>query len=123
MSNVSWVRSGGPLASFADGYGAELARLGFTRHPVLRQEREHAPRRDQVPRQRPDVRELPVHPLAPLHNPILPGHRTHCRQNPQAAYVLFSSFLDHEQVMAPRGGRMTLPSLEGWCAPQSPDLV
>ena len=35
MSNVSWVSSGGPLASFADGYGAELARLGFTRHSVV----------------------------------------------------------------------------------------
>ena len=35
MSNVSWVRSGGPLAPFADGYGAELARLGFTRHSVV----------------------------------------------------------------------------------------
>lgn len=35
MSNVSWVRSGGPLAPFADGYGAELARVGFTRHSVV----------------------------------------------------------------------------------------
>ena len=35
MSNVSWVRSGGPLAPFADGYGAELARLGFTHHSVV----------------------------------------------------------------------------------------
>ena len=35
MSNVSWVRSGGPLAPFAVGYGAELARLGFTRHSVV----------------------------------------------------------------------------------------
>ena len=35
MSNVSWVCSGGPLAPFADGYGAELARLGFTRHSVV----------------------------------------------------------------------------------------
>src|ERR1017187_9983959 len=35
MSNVSWVCSGGPLAPFADGYGAELARLGFTHHSVV----------------------------------------------------------------------------------------
>ena len=35
MNNVSWVRSGGPLPPFADGYGAELARLGFTRHSVV----------------------------------------------------------------------------------------
>ncbi|HWM98134.1 MAG TPA: tyrosine-type recombinase/integrase, partial [Streptosporangiaceae bacterium] len=35
MSNVSWVRSGGPLARFADGYGAELSRLGFTHHSVV----------------------------------------------------------------------------------------
>lgn len=35
MSNVSWVRSGSPLAPFADGYGTELARLGFTHHSVV----------------------------------------------------------------------------------------
>ena len=35
MSNVSWVCSGGPLARFADGYGAELSRLGFTHHSVV----------------------------------------------------------------------------------------
>ena len=35
MSNVSWVGSGGPLAPFADGYGAELVRLGFTHHSVV----------------------------------------------------------------------------------------
>ena len=35
MSNVSWVHRGGPLARFAEGYGGELARLGFTRHSVV----------------------------------------------------------------------------------------
>ena len=35
MSNVSWVDGGGPLAPFADGYGSELARLGFTHHSVV----------------------------------------------------------------------------------------
>ena len=35
MNNVSWVRRGGPLAPFADGYGAELSRLGFTHHSVV----------------------------------------------------------------------------------------
>ncbi len=35
MSNVSWVRSGGPLARFADGYGVELSRRGFTHHSVV----------------------------------------------------------------------------------------
>src|ERR1039457_3875526 len=35
MSNVSWVCGGGPLAAFADGYGAELARLGFANHSVV----------------------------------------------------------------------------------------
>jgi len=35
MVNVSWVVDGGPLAPFADGYGAELARLGFTDHSVV----------------------------------------------------------------------------------------
>ena len=32
---VSWVRRGGPLAPFADGYRAELARLGFTANSVV----------------------------------------------------------------------------------------
>ena len=35
MSNVSWVQGGGPLAAFADGYAADLTRLGFTRHSVV----------------------------------------------------------------------------------------
>ncbi len=35
MGKVSWVMAGGPLAPFADGYGAELARLGFTRNSVV----------------------------------------------------------------------------------------
>ncbi len=34
MSNVSWVDGGGPLAPFAEGYRAELARLGFTHNSV-----------------------------------------------------------------------------------------
>lgn len=32
---VSWVQRGGPLASFADGYRSELARLGFTTNSVV----------------------------------------------------------------------------------------
>src|SRR6266540_3133449 len=35
MGNVSWVRGGGPLARLAEGYGVELARLGFTRNSVV----------------------------------------------------------------------------------------
>src|SRR6266508_287694 len=35
MGNVSWVHGGGPLARLADGYGVELARLGFTRNSVV----------------------------------------------------------------------------------------
>ena len=48
------------------------------RSPLLRQEREHAPRRDQVPGRRPTSGA--VHPLEPLHELILSGNRTHCRQ-------------------------------------------
>jgi integrase/recombinase XerD len=36
MGKVSWVMGGGPLAPFANGYGAELSRLGFTRNSVVR---------------------------------------------------------------------------------------
>ena len=35
MSNFSWARGGGPLACFADGYGSELAGLGFTHNSVV----------------------------------------------------------------------------------------
>jgi hypothetical protein len=35
MGNVSWVHGGGPLARLAEGYGVELARLGFTRNSVV----------------------------------------------------------------------------------------
>ena len=35
MSKVSWVDGGGPLARFVEGYGAELARLGFTHNSVV----------------------------------------------------------------------------------------
>jgi len=35
VGKVSWVRAGGPLAPFADGYGAELTRLGYTANSVV----------------------------------------------------------------------------------------
>jgi integrase/recombinase XerD len=35
MGNVSWAHGGGPLARLADGYGDELALLGFTRNSVV----------------------------------------------------------------------------------------
>ena len=35
MSNVAWSQGDGPLARFADGYGAELAGLGFTHNSVV----------------------------------------------------------------------------------------
>ena len=35
MSNVSWAQGDGPLACFADGYRAELRRLGFTHNSVV----------------------------------------------------------------------------------------
>jgi site-specific recombinase XerD len=35
MNKISWVGRGGPLAPFADGYAAELARLGFTANSVV----------------------------------------------------------------------------------------
>ena len=51
--------------------------------PVRGQEREHAARRDQVPRQRRRVQELPVCPFETLHEEIIPGHRTPSRQTHQ----------------------------------------
>jgi hypothetical protein len=60
---------------------------------VLRQEREHAPGRDQMPHQRLRVQQLPVHPLSALHYTIIPGHRTHCRQNAVHTPALFSALL------------------------------
>jgi integrase/recombinase XerD len=35
MRKVSWDRKGGPLAAFADGYRADLVRLGFTANSVV----------------------------------------------------------------------------------------
>lgn len=35
MGKISWVCRGGPLAVFAEGYAAELARLGFTANSVV----------------------------------------------------------------------------------------
>src|SRR6266536_5482674 len=46
---------------------------------MRRQEREHAPRRHQVPDQRPRVQELPARPLSALHAKIIPEDRTLCR--------------------------------------------
>jgi hypothetical protein len=56
--------------------------IGVGEHdrPGSCQEREHAPRRDQVPGQHLSVQKLPVHPLETLHGTIIPGHRTPSRQ-------------------------------------------
>jgi hypothetical protein len=35
VSNFSWAHGGGPLACFADGYGSDLAELGFTHNSVV----------------------------------------------------------------------------------------
>src|ERR1039458_10903235 len=35
MGNVSWAHGGGRLARWAERYGDELARLGFTRNSVI----------------------------------------------------------------------------------------
>src|SRR6266487_2817713 len=56
---------------------------------MRRQEREHAPRRHQVPDQRPRVQELPARPLSALHAKIIPEDRTLCRYRS----ALFSGLL------------------------------
>lgn len=35
MGKISWIVRGGPLAVFADGYAAELTRLGFTANSIV----------------------------------------------------------------------------------------
>jgi hypothetical protein len=57
------------------------------------QEREHAPRRHQMPHQRTSIQQLPVHPFSALHVTIIPGHRTHCRRTRQPGPALFRALL------------------------------
>ena len=57
---------------------------------VRGQEREHAPRRDQMPDQRPRIQQLPIRPLFALHETIIPDDRTHCRQIRAAIRPLYS---------------------------------
>jgi len=65
--------------------GEQVGVISVREHlrPVRGQEREHAPRRDQVPGQQLSVGELPGHPLETLHEPIIPAHRTQSRQTRQ----------------------------------------
>jgi hypothetical protein len=64
------------------GRGEQVRVILIREHfgPVCGPEREHAARRDQIPRQRRRVQELPACPLKTLHGPIVPGHRTQSRQ-------------------------------------------
>jgi hypothetical protein len=77
MSNVSWVRSGGPLAPFADGYGAELARLGFTHHSVVT----HVVLMGQLSRWMSDAGSTPSATTAPGSSARSPTQMTPRREN------------------------------------------
>jgi len=52
----------------------ELARLRGDRLPLIGQESEHTPHREQLPDQRPHVQQLTLWISPPLHPPILPRH-------------------------------------------------
>ena len=58
------------------------------------QEREHTPRRHQVPHQCLRVQQLPVCPFPALHAKIIPDDRTQCRQTRYRKNPLFSGLLE-----------------------------